>query len=161
MADYRGAVENARAGQPLLASLRTDANNTQVRVDSANLAWPLGYGLLALGEISEARKVFEQYANVLAQLAAESDTLKVQYLRGAMAYGLAEVHSRRAAGAATDPAGRLTHWRSASTLYAEAIAHFDRVTAGVTLDHMDRRPVEGAINGLARSKAELAKLERN
>ena len=159
MADYRGAVENARAGQPLLASLRTDANNTQVRVDSANLAWPLGYGLLALGEISEARKVFEQYANVLAQLAAESDTLKVQYLRGAMAYGLAEVHSRLASGAGTDPAGRLKHWRSASTRYAEAIAHFDRVTAGVTLDHMDRRPVEGAITGLARSKAEIAKLK--
>ena len=99
MADYRGAVENARAGQPLLASLRTDANNTQVRVDSANLAWPLGRGLLALGEISEARKVFEQYATVLAQLAAESDTLKVQYLRGTMAYGLAEVHSRLASGA--------------------------------------------------------------
>jgi tRNA A-37 threonylcarbamoyl transferase component Bud32/tetratricopeptide (TPR) repeat protein len=161
MADYRGAVENARAGQPLLASLRTDANNTQVRVDSANLAWPLGHALLALGEISEARKVFEQYANVLAQLAAESDTLKVQYLRGAMAYGLAEVHSRLASGAGTDRAGRLKHWRSASTLYAEAIAHFDRVTAGVTLDHMDRRPVEGAITGLARSKAEIARLERS
>ena len=76
MADYRGAVENARAGQPLLASLRTDANNTQVRVDSANLAWPLGRALLALGEVDEARKVFEQHEAVLAELAAESDTLK-------------------------------------------------------------------------------------
>jgi len=85
----------------------------------------------------------------------------VQYLRGTMAYGLAEVHSRLASRAGTDPAGRLKHWRSASTLYAEAIAHFDRVTAGVTLDHMDRRPVEGAITGLARSKAEIARLERS
>ena len=148
MGDYRGAVENARAGQPLLARLRTDANNTQVRVDSANLAWPLGYALLELGEIEEARKVFEQYVTELAELAAESDTLKVQYLWGAMAYGLAEIHARS------------KQWRQARDSYAESIAHFERVTASVTLDHMDRRPVEGAIAGLAHSKAELAKLER-
>ena len=161
MADYRGAVENARAAQPLLSRLRTDANNTQVRVDSANLAWPLGRALLALGEVNEAAKVFEQHAAVLAELAAESDTLKVQYLRGTMAYGLAEVHSRLASSGAADPSGRLKHLRQASALYAEALAHFERVTASVTLDHMDRHPVEGAVAGLARSKAEIAKLERS
>lgn len=59
MADYRGAVENARAGQPLLASLRTDANNTQVRVDSANLAWPLGRALLALGTSTKPQKYLD------------------------------------------------------------------------------------------------------
>lgn len=160
MEDYRGAVDNARAAQPLLARLRTDANNTQVRVDSANLAWPLGRALLALGEVTEATKVFEQHAAVLADLAAESDTLKVQYLRGTMAYGLGEVHSRLASAAATDSAARLKQWRLASGLYAEAIAHFERVTASVTLDHMDRHPVEGAVAGLAHSKTEIARLER-
>jgi len=160
MADYRGAVENARAAQPLLARLRTDANNTQVRVDSANLAWPLGRGLLELGELEEARKVFEQHAAVLAELAAESDTLKVQYLRGTMAYGLAEVHARLASTAAGGANGRLKHLRLASDLYSEAITHFERVTASVTLDHMDRHPVEASISGLARSKAEIGKLQR-
>ena len=160
MADYRGAVENARAAQPLLARLRTDANNTQVRVDSANLAWPLGRGLLELGELEEARKVFEQHAAVLAELAAESDTLKVQYLRGTMAYGLAEVHARLASTAAGGANGRLQHLRLASDLYSEAITRFERVTASVTLDHMDRHPVEASISGLARSKAEIGKLQR-
>jgi len=160
MADYRGAVENARAAQPLLARLRTDANNTQVRVDSANLAWPLGRGLLELGELEEARKVFEQHAAVLAELAAASDTLKVQYLRGTMAYGLAEVHARLASTAAGGANGRLKHLRLASDLYSEAITHFERVTASVTLDHMDRHPVEASISGLARSKAEIEKLQR-
>ena len=160
MADYRGAVENARAAQPLLARLRTDANNTQVRVDSANLAWPLGRGLLELGELEEARKVFEQHAAVLAELSAASDTLKVQYLRGTMAYGLAEVHARLASTAAGGANGRLKHLRLASDLYSEAITHFERVTASVTLDHMDRHPVEASISGLARSKAEIGKLQR-
>jgi len=160
MADYRGAVENARAAQPLLARLRTDANNTQVRVDSANLAWPLGRGLLELGELEEARKVFEQHAAVLAELSAASDTLKVQYLRGTMAYGLAEVHARLASTAAGGANGRLQHLRLASDLYSEAITHFERVTASVTLDHMDRHPVEASISGLARSKAEIEKLQR-
>jgi len=160
MADYRGAVENARAAQPLLARLRTDTNNTQVRVDSANLAWPLGRGLLELGELEEARKVFEQHAAVLAELSAASDTLKVQYLRGTMAYGLAEVHARLASTAAGGANGRLKHLRLASDLYSEAITHFERVTASVTLDHMDRHPVEASISGLARSKAEIEKLQR-
>ena len=105
--------------------------------------------------------VFEQHAAVLAELAAESDTLKVQYLRGTMAYGLAEVHSRLASSYAADASRRLQHLRRASALYSEAIAHFERVTASVTLDHMDRHPVEGAVAGLARSKAEIAKLERS
>jgi len=39
-------------------------------------------------------------------------------------------------------------------------SHFERVTASVTLDHMDRHPVEASISGLARSKAEIEKLQR-
>lgn len=113
-----------------------------------------------LGQVDEAAKVFGQHAAVLAELAAESDTLKVQYLRGTMAYGLAEVHSRLASIAGADRAGRLKHWRQAGGLYAEAIGHFERVTASVTLDHMDRHPVDGATAGLTRSKAEIERLER-
>ena len=34
----------------------------------------------------------------------------------------------------------------------------ERVTAGVKLDHMDRRPVDEAKAGLARARAEIAAL---
>ena len=39
------------------------------------------------------------------------------------------------------------------------VAHFGRVTASVTLDHLDQRPVDEATAGLARAAAEIAKLE--
>jgi hypothetical protein len=77
-----------------------------------------------------------------------------------MAYGLAEVHSRLASSAAEGAGARLKRLRLASGLYSEAIGHFERVIASVTLDHMDRHPVEASISGLARSKAEIANLER-
>ena len=54
MADYRGAVENARAAQPLLASLRTDANTQVRRQRESRMA--VGTALLALGEVDERAK---------------------------------------------------------------------------------------------------------
>jgi tetratricopeptide (TPR) repeat protein len=158
LGDYRGAVENARAAEPLLAKLLADANNTQIRVDGANLAWPLGRSLLALGRVHEAAAIFEKNTHVLEVLARDSDTLKVQYLLGCMSHGLGEVHSRLAADAGTHRSDQLEHWRHARDWYEKAIPHFERVTASVKLDHMDRRPVDEAIAGFARARTEIAAL---
>ena len=157
--DYRGAVENARAAQAVLAGLAADPNNTQARVDGANLAWPLGRALLALGEIGEAATVFEQNTAMLEEIARDSDTLKVQYLLGTMAYGLGGVHEQRALRVGADRVAGLAEWRLAEHWYQTALPHFERLTATVTLDSMDRRPVEESISGLARATAEIARLE--
>jgi hypothetical protein len=82
---------------------------------------------------------------VLEGLARDSDTLKVQYLLGCMSFGLGEVHARR------------REWRPAQEWYGKAAPHFERVTKEVKLDHMDQRPVDEAIAGLARAKAELGR----
>jgi non-specific serine/threonine protein kinase/serine/threonine-protein kinase len=143
LGDYKGAVENGRAGEPILAKMLADANNAQARVEGANLAWPLGRSLLALGQVDEAAAIFEKNVKVLEDLVRDSDTLKVRYLLGCMSFGLAEVHARN------------KEWRRAQDWYGKAVPHFERVTAGVKLDHMDQRPVDEAIAGLARAKAEL------
>jgi hypothetical protein len=119
------------------------------------MAWPLGWSLLALGEVDEATAIFEKNAAVLEKLAQDSDTLKIQYLLGCMNFGLAEVHARRAAAAKANRSLQLGEWREAQRLYAKALPHFERVMAGVTLDHMDKRPVDEARAGLARAKAAL------
>lgn len=143
LGDYQGAVESGRAGEPILAKMLADANNTQARVEGANLAWPLGRSLLALGQIDEAAAIFERHVKVLDDLARDSDTLKVQYLLGCMSFGLGDAYARR------------KEWRSAQEWYGKAVPHFERVTQEVKLDHMDQRPVDEAIAGLARAKAEL------
>ncbi len=156
--DYRGAVDAARAAEPLAARLAADASNVQARVDGANLAWPLGRALLELGKVDEAAAVFEKNAAVLEDIARDSDTLKVQYLLGTMNFGLGQIHARRALNAAPDSAAQLREWRLAERLYQKAIPHFKRVTASVTLDHMDRRPVDEANAGLTRATAEIGRL---
>ncbi len=158
LGDYSGAVEIARAGLPLLSSLAADADNAQVAVDGANLGWPLGHALLATGELAEAASLFEQHWAVLEEVARKSDTLKVQFLLGAMAYGLGTVHSQHAVNGPPDRSTRLEQWRRANGWYDQAVTHFGRVTAKVTLDYMDQRTVDEAAAGLARSTAELATL---
>jgi hypothetical protein len=143
----------------VLASLAADPNNTQAHVDGANLAWPLGRALLALGEIDEAATVFEENNALLEEIARTSDTLKVQYLLGTMAYGLGGVHEQRAVRAGADRAAGLAEWRLAEHWYQTALPHFERLTSSITLDSMDRRPVDESIAGLARATAEIARLE--
>jgi hypothetical protein len=143
----------------LLADLATDTDNAQARLDDANLAWPLARALLAAGEIDEAAAVFGRSFATLEDLAREGDTLKVQYLLGGAAYGMGEVHSRRASGAASPRAARLEQWRLAKDWYDKALPHFERVTTSVKLDFSDQRPIDEAEAGLARAAAEIAALE--
>jgi tetratricopeptide (TPR) repeat protein len=157
--DYRGAVENARAAQPALAALAVDADNAQARLDDANLAWPLARALVAAGELDEAAAIFERSRATLEALAREGDTLKIQYLLGGAAYGLGEVHSRRASDAGSPRAARREHWRLAKDWYDKALPHFERVTASVKLDFSDQRPIDEAMRGLSRAVAEIAALE--
>jgi tetratricopeptide (TPR) repeat protein/tRNA A-37 threonylcarbamoyl transferase component Bud32 len=157
--DYQGAFESARKAQQLLPALRADTANKQARIDGANLAWPLGRALLGLGRVDEARVVFEEAFTELESIVKESDTLKVHYLLGTNAFGLGETHARLAATARTNRAARLAELRHARRWYGVATPHFERVTSSITLDHMDMKPVTGAIAGLARAEAEIARLE--
>jgi tetratricopeptide (TPR) repeat protein len=157
-ADYRGALESARKAQQLLPALQADAKNKQARIDGANLAWPLGRALLELGRVDEAKGVFEEAFAELESIVKESDTLKVHYLLGTSAFGLGETHARLAGQSKTSRATRLAELRHAEHWFGVAIPHFERVTASITLDHMDMKPVNGAIAGLALVRAEIAKL---
>lgn len=156
--DHRGALEAARKAQQLLPALRADPNNKQARIDGANLAWPLGRALLELGRIEEARTVFQQAFSELSAIVKESDTLKVHYLLGISAFGLGETHARLARDARADGVVRREQLRNAERWYGTATPHFERVTTSITLDHMDMKPVNGAVAGLARTRAEIARM---
>jgi hypothetical protein len=142
----------------LLSALAADADNAQVGVDGANLAWLLARALLETGEIAEAAGLFEQHWAALQEIARASDTLKVQFLLGAMAYGLGRVHTQHALNGPPDRSARLEQWRIANGWYDQAVTHFGRVTAKVTLDYMDQGFVAQASAGLDRSAAEIATL---
>ena len=119
----------------------------------------LGRSLLAAGRVSEAAATLEQNIEAVRLIAAESDTLLVQYILGASEQAMGALHERLAADAERDRAAQLRHWRLAQERYAKALQSLEQVTASVNLDHTDRRPVDEAKAGLERSTIELARLE--
>jgi hypothetical protein len=107
--------------------------------------WHRGRALLETGRLTQAEQEFARAYAALTGIARTSDTLRVQYLLGSSAWGLGETSARR------------HRWRAAKEWFEKAMPHFDKVTAGVNLDHTDRQPIEQTRAGLERSKAELAK----
>ena len=143
--DHAGGLASVRSAEPLIATLLADKNDKQVPLDATFLDWHGGRSLLELGRFAEAGKAFTRSYASLQKIAAESDTLQVQYLLGGMAWGLGEVNARQ------------QRWAAAKEWYEKAIPHFETVTAAITLDYLDQKPVDMAVAGLARSTAELAK----
>jgi tetratricopeptide (TPR) repeat protein len=138
-------LKSIRAAEPWVATLLADKNDKQVPLDATFLDWHGGRSLLELGRLAEAERAFKRSYDALQDIARESDTLQVQFLIGGMAWGLGEVNARQ------------QRWAAAKEWFERAIPHFETVTADVTLDYMDQMPMQRAVAGLARSKAELAK----
>lgn len=146
--DYRGAVAMLRAAMPLAVQMHADKENAQASMDESTLRWQLGRGLLAAGKVVEAKAVLEENVAALRGIAQRSDTLQVQYLLAASEQALGQIHARA------------REWSVARELFARAIPRFRKVTASVTLDYLDQRPVDEARAGLAQCEAEIAKLQR-
>ena len=157
--EYDRAIELCRGAQPLLQSLTTDDRNGQSRVDIAVLNWNLSYVLLAAGHIGEASGILEPNIRALEKLASETDTVQIQYLLAACEQGMGKVYADRATRAPAGGSAQRRDWKTAHDWFAKAVPIFEAVSKQVSLDHSDRGPMDDAIAGLARSKAELARLE--
>jgi tetratricopeptide (TPR) repeat protein len=143
--EHADALKHIHAAEPWVATLLADRSDKQVPLDATFLDWHGGRALLGLGRLAEAEKTFARGYASLQKIASESDTLQVQFLLGGMAWGQGEVNERQ------------KRWAAAKEWYEKAIPHFNAVTASVKLDYMDQKPIDRAIEGLARSKAELAR----
>ena len=157
LGDFVGAAAAARAAESFVARLRTDPGNLQAKIDDAMISWHLARALLQLEEVDEAESIFAQGVEALQPLAAEGNTLEVQFYLGAHQFGLGTVHERLAARA-TARVARLDHWTAAKEWHEQAVPHLERVAAAVTLDAAAMRTVNGAVAGLARAQAQLEAL---
>jgi hypothetical protein len=54
----------------------------------------------------------------------------------------------------------LRRWRLAREWYEKAVPRYEDLSKSLTLTYPDRIPMDNALAGLARSQAEIAKLER-
>ena len=153
------AVEQCRAAQKLMETLRADDKNAQIRVDGASLSWNLAAALLGAKEMTEAEAVLKENVATLEDILGQMDTLQVQYLLAASEQGIAAIHADRAARARTGSEAQLHSWRAAKAWYAKAVPRFESVTARLTLEYPDRQPMDDAIAGLKTSTEALARLE--
>jgi len=160
MGEYLRAVDMCRAARPLVATLRTDENNAQIAVDAAVLEWSLGAALLAADRLVEAEKTLSDNIRALEVIAKQRDSVQVKYLLASCEQGVGSIHGRRATAAGMNATERLRHWQLARKWYERAVPRFDDISKSMTLTYPDRAPMDSAIDGLARSNAEIAKLER-
>jgi eukaryotic-like serine/threonine-protein kinase len=145
MGDFEGVLEVLAKAGPPMAVLTADQSNSQAHFDATFISWHRGRALLETGRLTESEQEFGRAYDALTEIARTSDTLRVQYLLGSTAWGLGEASLRR------------QRWSDAKRWFEKAMPHFDKVTAGVNLDHTDRQPIEDTLAGLERSKMELAR----
>ncbi len=157
--EFPPAVEQCRAAQKLMETLRVDNKNAQNRVDGASLSWNLAYALLGAKQWSEAETVLKENVATLQDIVTQMDTLQVQYLLAASEQGIGAIHADRADRAARGSAAQLRSLRTAKEWYAKAVPKFETVTARLTLEYPDRQPMDDAIAGLKKSTEALAHLE--
>ncbi len=159
MQHHSEALSMLRANKVLLAERAADPDDTQVRIDAVIAAWKEGRLLLALDRLPEATEVLEENLRAFEALGMQEDNLQLVYCLAATESVLGDVSARLAARSGMDRAAQLRHWRRARELYRQALPRFERVTAAVTLDHIDMRPILDTRSGLARSETAIAKLE--
>lgn len=157
--NYQRAIEFCQAAQPLLASLRTDADNAQIELDATSLRLNLGSALLGAGRLHDAATVFEENVSSLRTIAQQSDTMQVQYLLAASEQGLGSIEAQLAAKAHTPRAERLRRLRLAQKWYEAAVPRFQGVASKISLTAADLAPMNDAIAGIEQTKGEIAKLE--
>ena len=160
--DYAGAIGQSRAALDVLARTATDPNNSQARIDVARVTLHLARALLASGSSDAAAAAFSQSVAALNALAPHVDTLETRYLLATCEMGLGVIESQRAtAASASGRAAQARHWHAAHDWFATSVKRYAwlQEEAKVTLTPKEARGYDQAVTGLARSTAEIARLE--
>ena len=159
MGNYAEALPLFMENRALLAKRAADPDDAQVLMDAVVSAWKEGRLNIALGRIQAAKDILEENLRAFDALGMQQDNLQLVYCLAATESTLGDVHARLASERGLSRAAQLGHWRLAREFYRRATPRFDRVTAVVTLDYMDLRPIHDTRTGLARSGAAIARLE--
>jgi tetratricopeptide (TPR) repeat protein len=141
--DFAEAMVHCEKAQELLAQLRVDAKNAQTDVDDAMLVGHRARILIGLGRHEEAERTALGNVTRLRVLTRDSDNLHLHFHLGLSQQLLGSLAERRG------DCKRAHDW------YAEALPHFERVTAAVTLDFTDMSAIELTKAGLNRCGAQL------
>jgi hypothetical protein len=119
----------------------------------------LGGALLGLGRLGESAALFEQNVNALRTMAQQRDSLQIQYLLAGSEEMLGRIETRHAVNPELSRDERLRRWRRAKQWYEDAVPRFQNVASRLSLTPEDMVPIDNAVAGLAKSKAEIAKLQ--
>ena len=160
--DYAGALQEYDAALDAGAKTATDPNNSQARLDVARITHHVGRALFASGRSDAATTAFTQSMDALNTIAAHADTMEIKYLMATCEMGLGLIETQRAmATAVPDRAAQARHWHAAHDWFASSVPHYERLLkeAKVTLPPQETRGYDQALAGLARSEAEMARLE--
>ena len=157
--DYQAALSEFREAAAAGTRAAGDRNNIQAQQDSARVAWKLGATLAVLGRPDEASEALAAAETSLQSIATRGGTLEVEFLRAETDEAFGQLEIRRAAAAA-ERSAQLQHWGAAHERLVSSLQRYQTVTrGGATLEPMDQRDIAQATADLARSEAEIARLQ--
>jgi tetratricopeptide (TPR) repeat protein len=156
--DLPAAVDAFRTASADMEKTTADTHNAQAQVDVARSHMNLERARFAAGHLAEAHEGLLKNIALLESILRDNDTREIQYLLASCEEELGSIEAQWAE-AAKDPAQQLRQWRSAGAWFAKSAPRFKRILGAASLDIWDRPPVDHAIAGVARSTAEIRRLE--
>jgi serine/threonine protein kinase len=165
MGDLRGVIgewsaglDAFRAGSAAVEHTTSDTHDAQAELDRTRINLGLARALVEVKQLDEAQIELARSRSALEAILQRTDTYEVQYFLAECEEELGTIEMQKAL-AAKNPKQQLHAWQSAHAWFAKSVPRFEPILKVASLSIWDRPPTERAISGLARSTAEMQRLE--
>jgi eukaryotic-like serine/threonine-protein kinase len=156
--DWSAGLDAFRAASVAIEHTTADAHNAEAELIRSKVRVNLARALVAASELDEAQAEAATGKSALEAILQRTDTYEVQYLVAECEEELGSIDMQRAL-AAKNPKQQLHDWQSAHAWFAKSVPRFAPILKVASLNIWDRAPTEQALSGLARSEAEIQRLE--
>ena len=157
-ADYSACLDAFQAASSAIDKTTADPHNMGATLDMVRVRMSLARAQVALGQLDVAKDGLLANKSRIETLLASNNTYEIQYFLAECEEELGSIDAQRAA-AAKDRKAQLQAWQSAHAWFAKSVPRFAPIIKVASLTIWDRPPTERAASGLARSTAEIQRLE--
>jgi serine/threonine protein kinase len=156
--DWSAGLDPFRAAAAAIEHTTADAHNAEAEVNRARIRVNLARALVETRQLDDAETELMKVRSTLAAILQRTDTYELQYFLAECEELLGSIEMQRAL-AAKNPKLQLHAWQSAHEWFAKSVPRFETILKVASLNVWDRPPTELAFSGLARSTAEIQRLE--
>ena len=159
-ADYAACLDAFRAEVAAMEKTTADSHDMGAALDLVRARLNLARAQISAGQLDVAHDGLLGNKAQIETLLAGNNTYEIQYFLAECEEELGSIEAWRAA-AAKNREQQLQAWQSAHAWFAKSVPRFAPILKVASLTIWDRPPAERAASGLARSTAEIHRLEES